>query len=230
MVERVTHNSLDSTITRARWFPATAQIECEHTATGWTHRCNLHVADRSEVTLVRSVCFAASEVSGHSRSERHHARPFRRLNENLLVDPRPLDAPEIHLLDVLPCDIADPTRRCIPARQIGRAYFRRCLARTRTQACQRFSRMVLRAAGSPCGQALRLMHGRPAEAWTLEARAVGVSRPALAERFTALVGVPAIKYLTRWRATSQRPPSIACSSALSVPLQESAQIQAERVL
>jgi AraC-like DNA-binding protein len=51
------------------------------------------------------------------------------------------------------------------------------------------------------GQALRLMHGRPAVGWTLEAlaREVGVSRSALAERFTALVGVPAIEYLTRWR-------------------------------
>lgn len=48
---------------------------------------------------------------------------------------------------------------------------------------------------------LRLLHGRPAEPWTLEhlAREVGTSRSVLADRFTAVVGVPPMQYLARWR-------------------------------
>ena len=51
------------------------------------------------------------------------------------------------------------------------------------------------------GAALRLIHGRYAEQWTLErlAREVGVSRSSFAERFTAYVGVPPMSYLARWR-------------------------------
>ena len=51
------------------------------------------------------------------------------------------------------------------------------------------------------GRALALMHGEPARAWTVEelARAVALSRSALAERFAALVGEPPIQYLMRWR-------------------------------
>lgn len=51
------------------------------------------------------------------------------------------------------------------------------------------------------GAALRLMHGRPAEPWTLArlARDAGMSRSALAERFTAYVHVPPMQYLARWR-------------------------------
>ncbi|MEV1115116.1 AraC family transcriptional regulator [Actinosynnema sp. NPDC049800] len=51
------------------------------------------------------------------------------------------------------------------------------------------------------GPALRAMHDEPQRAWTvaeLAARA-GVSRAALARRFTALVGVPPLTYLTQWR-------------------------------
>ena len=51
------------------------------------------------------------------------------------------------------------------------------------------------------GPALRAMHEEPQRAWTvaeLAARA-GVSRAALARRFTALVGVPPLTYLTEWR-------------------------------
>nr|WP_328809424.1 AraC family transcriptional regulator [Saccharothrix sp. 6-C] len=51
------------------------------------------------------------------------------------------------------------------------------------------------------GPALRAMHDEPQRAWTvaeLAARA-GVSRTALARRFTALVGVPPLTYLTQWR-------------------------------
>lgn len=51
------------------------------------------------------------------------------------------------------------------------------------------------------GMALGLMHGRPAERWTIDAlaREVGLSRSAFAERFTELVGVPPMQYLANWR-------------------------------
>ena len=53
------------------------------------------------------------------------------------------------------------------------------------------------------GAALRLMHARPAEPWTVDslARAVGMSRSAFAARFTELVGESPLQYLTRWRMT-----------------------------
>ncbi|HKY32418.1 MAG TPA: AraC family transcriptional regulator [Candidatus Polarisedimenticolia bacterium] len=51
------------------------------------------------------------------------------------------------------------------------------------------------------GRALALIHSKPAGGWTVEelARAVGVSRSVLAERFTSLVGQPPMQYLARWR-------------------------------
>jgi AraC-like DNA-binding protein len=51
------------------------------------------------------------------------------------------------------------------------------------------------------GAALRLIHGQPERAWTLEQLAgeVAMSRSAFAERFTAYVQVPPMQYLTRWR-------------------------------
>jgi AraC-like DNA-binding protein len=51
------------------------------------------------------------------------------------------------------------------------------------------------------GQALSLLHGQPARDWTLDelAREVGLSRSALAERFTLFVGLPPIQYLAKWR-------------------------------
>ncbi len=51
------------------------------------------------------------------------------------------------------------------------------------------------------GAALALMHGRPAESWTLEAlaREVGLSRSVFAQRFSEKVGVPAMQYLSNWR-------------------------------
>jgi AraC-like DNA-binding protein len=51
------------------------------------------------------------------------------------------------------------------------------------------------------GHALAALHARPAQAWTLEAlaREVGLSRSALAERFTHFVGDPPMQYLARWR-------------------------------
>ena len=51
------------------------------------------------------------------------------------------------------------------------------------------------------GRALALVHGRPAEPWTVErlGRHVGLSRSALAERFSDVMGEPIFAFLTRWR-------------------------------
>ena len=51
------------------------------------------------------------------------------------------------------------------------------------------------------GAALALLHGRPGEAWTVEAlaRDVGLSRSAFADRFSHFVQESPIHYLTRWR-------------------------------
>jgi AraC-like DNA-binding protein len=51
------------------------------------------------------------------------------------------------------------------------------------------------------GRALTCLHERPGDDWTLEtlAKAAGLSRSALAERFTHFVGDPPMQYLTRWR-------------------------------
>jgi len=51
------------------------------------------------------------------------------------------------------------------------------------------------------GAALRLMHGRPADPWTLErlSRGVGMSRSSFAEQFTTYVHISPMQYLTRWR-------------------------------
>ncbi len=51
------------------------------------------------------------------------------------------------------------------------------------------------------GRALAALHGSPSRDWTLEsmAREVGLSRSALAERFTQFVGQPPMQYLTNWR-------------------------------
>jgi AraC-like DNA-binding protein len=62
----------------------------------------------------------------------------------------------------------------------------------------------LRAVTDPAiGAALRLMHARPAEPWTVErlASAVAMSRSAFAARFSELVGEPPLQYLARWRMT-----------------------------
>jgi AraC-like DNA-binding protein len=49
--------------------------------------------------------------------------------------------------------------------------------------------------------ALRAMHARPAESWTLDAlgREVGLSRTAFCERFSAVMGMPPMQYLSNWR-------------------------------
>jgi len=51
------------------------------------------------------------------------------------------------------------------------------------------------------GRVLGLIHQRPARPWTVQdlARAAGLSRSALAARFTQLVGTPPMQYLTQWR-------------------------------
>jgi AraC-like DNA-binding protein len=50
-------------------------------------------------------------------------------------------------------------------------------------------------------QVLEAMHAQPAEHWTVEKLAEGVSlsRSALTERFTNIVGVPPMQYLIEWR-------------------------------
>jgi AraC-like DNA-binding protein len=50
-------------------------------------------------------------------------------------------------------------------------------------------------------RALSLLHGRVAHAWTVDdlGREVGMSRSALADRFTKLIGEPPMRYLARWR-------------------------------
>ncbi|MEU7769445.1 AraC family transcriptional regulator [Nocardia sp. NPDC049190] len=58
------------------------------------------------------------------------------------------------------------------------------------------------AYGDPLvGKALRLLQHNPAHGWTVAglAAAVGVSRAALARRFTDLVGEPPMAFLTEWR-------------------------------
>lgn len=51
------------------------------------------------------------------------------------------------------------------------------------------------------GRALTALHRKPAHPWTIEslAKSVGLSRSALAERFTQFVGQPPMHYLTNWR-------------------------------
>lgn len=51
------------------------------------------------------------------------------------------------------------------------------------------------------GRAITLIHRDPARAWTIAALAgeVAMSRSAFSARFTALVGEPPMRYVTRWR-------------------------------
>lgn len=61
---------------------------------------------------------------------------------------------------------------------------------------------LYRANGDPVvGPVLRLIHSDPAHPWTVAAlaRRAGVSRATLARRFTDLVGMPPMAYLTGWR-------------------------------
>ncbi|GIG56733.1 AraC family transcriptional regulator [Longispora fulva] len=59
-----------------------------------------------------------------------------------------------------------------------------------------------RALGDPVvGRALRMLHNNPAHPWTVAGLAseTGLSRAALARRFTDLVGEPPMAFLTGWR-------------------------------
>jgi AraC-like DNA-binding protein len=51
------------------------------------------------------------------------------------------------------------------------------------------------------GRVLALLHARPGHDWTLEelAQAANSSRTSVAKRFTELVGLPPMQYLTQWR-------------------------------
>ncbi|MGE5204882.1 MAG: AraC family transcriptional regulator [Chlamydiota bacterium] len=53
----------------------------------------------------------------------------------------------------------------------------------------------------PVGKVLRLLHANPAHEWTVSqlARETAISRSALAERFTQLIGLSPMRYLTEWR-------------------------------
>jgi AraC-like DNA-binding protein len=53
------------------------------------------------------------------------------------------------------------------------------------------------------GRALNAMHLNPAHAWTFEslAETAAMSRSIFSDRFTAAVGIPPLRYLTRWRLT-----------------------------
>ena len=55
-------------------------------------------------------------------------------------------------------------------------------------------------------RALQLLHGRPAEPWTLDkiAAEIGLSRAAFAKRFKAMVGEPMFAYLTQLRIQRAR--------------------------
>ncbi|MBL6078652.1 AraC family transcriptional regulator [Belnapia sp. T18] len=60
----------------------------------------------------------------------------------------------------------------------------------------------LRGLGDPCiGRALGLIHGDITLRWSVAglARAVGMSRSAFVERFSALLGMPPMRYLAAWR-------------------------------
>ena len=50
-------------------------------------------------------------------------------------------------------------------------------------------------------RALAALHGRPGDSWSVDelGRAVGLSRSALTDRFTHVIGVPPMQYLANWR-------------------------------
>ncbi len=56
------------------------------------------------------------------------------------------------------------------------------------------------------GSALQAIHAAPAEPWTVDtlAREAGLSRAAFARRFSAVLGMPPLSYLTVWRMTTAR--------------------------
>jgi AraC-like DNA-binding protein len=67
------------------------------------------------------------------------------------------------------------------------------------------------------GRALSLLHARPVHPWTVDelARKVGLSRSALAQRFTELLGQPPMQYLARWRMQIAAQELLASSKSLA---------------
>jgi AraC-like DNA-binding protein len=76
------------------------------------------------------------------------------------------------------------------------------------------------------GRALRIMHAETKRPWTLAAlaREVGMSRSALALRFTQIVGVPPIEYLANWRMTLAK----SALASADVPMVEIAEMAGYR--
>jgi AraC-like DNA-binding protein len=79
------------------------------------------------------------------------------------------------------------------------------------------------------GAALRMIHQRPTEEWTIYrlAREVGLSRSAFAERFVQYVGFPPMNYLAQWRMqlavrTLERPGASVAQAAANVGYQSEA--------
>ena len=68
----------------------------------------------------------------------------------------------------------------------------------------------------PISSVLRAMHARPAQAWTLDTlgREAGLSRTAFSERFTAVMGISAMQYLSNWRL--QRAAGLLDSQRMSI--------------
>ena len=66
-------------------------------------------------------------------------------------------------------------------------------------------------------RALALIHARVHEAWTVDGlgREIGLSRSALADRFTRIIGLPPMQYLTQWRM--QVAAQALVNSAKSIP-------------
>jgi AraC-like DNA-binding protein len=72
------------------------------------------------------------------------------------------------------------------------------------------------------GRALSLLHAQPAYSWTVDelAKKVGLSRSALAQRFTDLLGQPPMQYLARWRLQiAAHELLIGCKSVVAVAAQ-----------
>jgi hypothetical protein len=91
--------------------------------------------------------------------------------------------------------------RGLDARQAGGAALRRGAAPLRRAPAARRHGWLAGVRDAHVGRALALLHAAPGRHWTVDAlaREAALSRSALAERFTALVGESPIQYLMRWR-------------------------------
>ncbi len=65
---------------------------------------------------------------------------------------------------------------------------------------------ILALSDAHLSRALTAMHKEPQLAWTIQelAKLAGMSRARFADRFNAVVGIPPIRYLTRWRLMKAR--------------------------